>query len=112
MTKEQKKFEWLITIGIFILIILIVLRLPLIKEIRATKNVNNIKIGDAFKVKVIHEDPFREDIIFEGVVIDKPGNYIKYITKDGDTSSTNARDWFLFSKTVEATINQDQIDIK
>ena len=101
---EEKKFEWYITIGIVILIILIVFGLLSIKEIRATKNVNNIKIGDTFKVKVIHEDPFREDIIFEGVVIDKHGNYIKYINKDGDTSSTNAKDWFLFPKTIEATI--------
>ena len=99
----QKKFEWLIAIGIFILMNLIVFGLS-IKEIRATKNVNNIKIGDTFKVKVIHEDPFREDIVFEGVVIDKHGNYIKYINKNGDTSSTNARDWFLFPKTIEATI--------
>lgn len=110
MTKEQKKLKWLL-IGIFILIILIVFGLS-IKEIRATKCVNNIKIGDTFKVKVINKDPFREDITFEGVVIDKHGNYIKYINKNGDTSSTNARDWFLFPKTVEATINQDQIDIK
>lgn len=103
MTKEDKKIKWLITIGLFILIILIAFGLS-IKEIRATKNVNNIKIGDTFKVKVINENPFREDIVFEGIVIDKHGNYIKYINKNGDTSSTNARDWFLFPKTIEATI--------
>lgn len=99
----QKKFEWLIAIGIFILMNLIVFGLS-IKEIQATKNVNNIKIGDTFKVKVINKDPFREDIVFEGIVIDKHGNYIKYINENGDTSSTNARDWFLFPKTIEATI--------
>lgn len=104
---KEKKFEWYITIGIVILIILIVFGLLSIKEIRATKNVNNIKIGNTFKVKVINEDPFREDIIFEGVVIDKHGNYIKYINKNGDTSSTNARDWFLFPKTIEATIEKN-----
>lgn len=104
---EEKKFEWYITIGIVILIILIVFGLLSIKEIRATKNVNNIKIGDTFKVKIMHEDPFREDIIFEGVVIDKHGNYIKYINENGDTSSTNARDWFRFPKTVEATIEKN-----
>lgn len=103
MTKEEQKFKWLIAIVLFILIILIVFGLS-IKEIRATKNVNNIKIGDTFKVKVINEDPFRENITFEGVVIDKQGNYIKYINKNGDTSSTNARDWFRFPKTIEATI--------
>lgn len=100
---SQKKFEWLIAIGIFILMNLIVFGLS-IKEIRATKNVNNIKIGDTFKVKVINKDPFRENIVFEGIVIDKHGNYIKYINKNGDTSSTNARDWFRFPKTIEATI--------
>lgn len=99
----QKKFEWLIAIGIFILMNLIVFGLS-IKEIQATKNINNIKIGDTFKVKVINKDPFREDIVFEGIVIDKHGNYIKYINENGDTSSTNARDWFLFPKTIEATI--------
>ena len=105
--QKDNTFRWIITTTICMILILLVFGVLSIKEIRATKNVNNIKIGDTFKVKVMHEDPFREDIIFEGVVIDKHGNYIKYINEKGDTSSTNARDWFLFPKTCEATIEKN-----
>lgn len=94
----------MLTVAICVLVILSVFGFFIVKELRATAKTNKIEIGDKFSVKVVSANPYDNDVLFCGTVINKSGNYIQYIDENGDTSSTNIRDYYLFPRMTEVVV--------
>jgi len=90
--------NWIITAIIVFLILFGVIVYLGIKEVSPTIKTNKIEVGDTFKVEYVTENPYENNIIFEGKVISKYGNYIQYVNFDGDTTSMNIRDAYKHPK--------------
>ena len=82
----------LITLATAVVVIALTILFVEVKSIRANIQVGKIEVGDTFKVTMHSQNPFEEHLVFGGRIIDKCGNYVKYVDFDGDTASTNIRD--------------------
>ena len=106
--KERGFQHWMAPCIITITIVMSVFGFFLWKDLSATIKTNRLQVGDVFSVRVRNDNPYRNDILFSGVIISKSGDYIQYIEPDGDTSSTNIRDAYRFPKTFEVVVYDKQ----
>lgn len=75
-----------------------------VKSFSATKRSEEIHPGVEFSVEYVSDNPFEENIVFGGECIDRKGNYIKYVTPDGDTCSTNIKDVYEYPKMFKVSV--------
>lgn len=98
--------DLIITAGIVILILFGVVVYFSVKEITPTRKVRQLEPGDTFKVECVTENPYDNQILFGGTIISKNGNYIQYVNKYGDTTSTNIRDVYASPKVFKITVTK------
>ena len=100
---------WIIPIAMVVVLVLSTWGFLAYREIRATVRTNRIEAGDRFEVRHVSRNPYENDIVFSGTVIERSGSYILYVSDErGDTLSTNIRDCYLFPKVTEVKLIKKQ----
>lgn len=100
---------WIIPIAMVVVLVLSTWGFLAYREIRATVRTNRIEAGDRFEVRLVSRNPYENDIVFSGTVIERSGSYILYVSDErGDTLSTNIRDCYLFPKVTEVKLIKKQ----
>lgn len=59
-----------------------------IKSVNHT-NIEDFEVGDRFETTMETKDPFDKPFTYRGTIIAIQGDYIQFISENGDTSSTN-----------------------
>lgn len=59
-----------------------------IKSVNHT-NIEDFEVGDKFETTIETKDPFRKPFTYRGTIIALQGDYVQFITENGDTSSTD-----------------------
>jgi len=100
--------NWIVTFIIVVIIVFVLSGIMFFQEINATVKSNKVKVGDTFMIKANSRNPYDENYLIKGKIIDKCGSYVLYVNEKGDTLSTNIRDAFLFPQTIEIKITNDE----
>lgn len=106
MDRKGGNIGWFVTLAVIITTFFCVTITHYVKEYAVTRKVKELSVGDTFTVRYVSENPYEDDMLFGGVIVAKSGNYIRYATFGGDTTSTNIRDVYRFPETFKITITK------